>query len=61
MKGVITVKEIKGITCDAKNCIYHSKNNNCNAGNIKVGCKTATDESETKCETFICESGCEMK
>ncbi len=47
-------KEIKGISCEVKNCIYHDTHNNCNAGHIKVGNKTAQSESETKCETFEC-------
>jgi len=51
-------KEIKGITCDAKNCVYHDKSDSCTAGHINVGCHSATDSSETKCETFECEEGC---
>ena len=30
-------KEIKGISCDVKNCKYHDKANNCMAGHINVG------------------------
>ena len=51
-------KEIKGITCDAKNCVYHDKSDKCNASHINVGCLTATDSSETKCETFECCEEC---
>ena len=46
--------EIKGISCKAKNCVYHDHSDCCTAGHINVGCKTATQESETKCETFEC-------
>ena len=57
-------KEIKGISCEVKNCVYHNHENNCTAGHIKVGCIDATKESDTKCETFECCdsldcSGCE--
>jgi hypothetical protein len=47
-------KEIKGVSCEVTNCIYHDKTNNCNAGHIKVGNPRALHESETKCETFEC-------
>ena len=44
--------EIKGISCEVKNCIYHDKSNNCLAGHIHVGNAEATKTSETTCETF---------
>lgn len=47
-------KEIKGITCEAKNCVYQDEKGNCNAGHIKVGNPQAQKNSETKCETFEC-------
>lgn len=47
-------KEIKGISCEVKNCKYHDMSNCCTAGQIKVGSTTATTPSETKCETFEC-------
>gem|GEM_PF-55686 len=47
-------KEIKGISCEVQNCVYHSKADNCTAGHIKVGNPRALHESETKCETFEC-------
>ncbi|MBQ9518229.1 MAG: DUF1540 domain-containing protein [Eubacterium sp.] len=47
-------KEIRGISCEVKNCVFHNKNNNCTANRIKVGNPQATHESETKCETFEC-------
>ncbi len=52
-------KEIKGITCEAENCIYQDINGNCNAGHIKVGNPKALHQSETKCETFECTPACE--
>lgn len=51
-------QEIKGISCEVKNCIYHDQANNCNAGHIKVGNQTATSVTETKCETFECNDNC---
>ena len=50
--------EIKGITCDAKNCKYHDKSSNCTAGHINVGCQSAKEACETKCETFECCEEC---
>ena len=50
--------EIKGISCEVKNCIFHDKSNNCVAGHINVGNPTATDVNETKCETFECSQEC---
>ena len=44
--------EIKGITCEVKNCVFQDPDGNCNAGHIKVGNPNALHESETKCETF---------
>lgn len=52
------MKEIKGITCEAKNCIFHDKSNNCLAGRIEVGSSNAIKESETKCKTFECSDTC---
>lgn len=51
-------KEIKGISCEVKNCIHHDMLNNCTAGEIKVGCQDATNASETKCQTFQCNDNC---
>ena len=53
--------EIKGISCDVKNCKYHDKTNNCNAGHIKVGNSNATSSTDTKCETFECGDGCSCR
>ncbi|MCR5208341.1 MAG: DUF1540 domain-containing protein [Eubacterium sp.] len=55
------MKEIRGITCEVKNCVFHDKNDCCLAGNIEVGNPNATDESETKCKTFECCEGCNVK
>ncbi len=52
------MKEIKGINCEVKNCVFHDKDNNCLAGSIKVGSPNAIHESETKCETFECSEDC---
>lgn len=56
-------KEIKGISCEVKNCIYHDMSNRCTAGEIKVGTKSATKTSETNCQTFECcdDCGCGCK
>lgn len=52
-------KEIKGISCEVKNCKYHDMMNNCMAGHIKVGNQTATSIKDTACETFeCCDSNC---
>ena len=45
-------KEIRGITCDVKNCMYHEKENCCMAGTIAVGPSYAASSSETVCATF---------
>lgn len=45
-------KEIKGISCEVKNCIHHDISNTCNAGHITVGSTDATKTADTKCETF---------
>lgn len=53
-------KEIKGISCEVRNCVYHDKANNCNAGHINVGTTSANSVQETNCQTFECckDSGC---
>ncbi len=42
----------KCIDCTVKNCVYHTSNNSCSAGAIKVGNSTACSCSETCCDTF---------
>ncbi|MGN0459148.1 MAG: DUF1540 domain-containing protein [Eubacterium sp.] len=50
--------EIKGISCEVKNCVYHDMSNACTAGHIKVGSQQAKTTNETNCETFKCSSDC---
>ena len=42
---------IKGINCNAKNCVYN-ENNLCTAKSVDVGPRTAVSSSETMCATF---------
>lgn len=57
-KGVNFMNEIKGISCQVKNCVHHQNDNSCNAGHITVGNTNATTTTETKCETFKCCDNC---
>ena len=43
---------IKGISCDVKNCAYHSGDHMCCAGNIYVGPCEADCSANTSCVTF---------
>ncbi|MDL2274236.1 DUF1540 domain-containing protein [Oscillospiraceae bacterium OttesenSCG-928-G22] len=43
---------INGISCTARNCIHHSENNCCTAGEIRVGTEYASEKAETICGTF---------
>ncbi|MCM1285206.1 MAG: DUF1540 domain-containing protein [Acetobacter sp.] len=52
-------KEINGIICEVKNCKFHSIDNNCHAGHIRVGDRAATSSCDTSCETFECCDTCE--
>ncbi len=52
------MNEIKGISCQVKNCVHHQNDNSCNAGHITVGNTNATTTTETKCETFKCCDNC---
>lgn len=45
-------RHINGITCDARNCIYHDGDNYCTAKHITVGSVIANSSSETRCATF---------
>lgn len=45
-------KEIKHIRCEVTNCMYHTKDSHCTAGEITVGTKNACCCGETACETF---------
>ena len=40
------------IKCTVKNCVYHTMNDSCKAGTIKVGNSTANCCGETCCDTF---------
>lgn len=53
------MNEIKGISCEVKNCVFHDKTDCCNAGHITVGSKMAKNVSDTKCETFRCNENCD--
>ena len=44
--------EINGISCHAKNCVYHKGTTTCTAGKIEVDCSSADRCSETQCSTF---------
>ena len=54
-------KEIKGISCEVKNCKFHDISNRCNAGHITVGDRSATSSAGTSCETFECCDSCECR
>lgn len=54
-------KEIKGISCEVKNCVHHDVSNTCTAGHINVGTQSAKTTSETTCQTFECCDGCDCK
>ncbi|MBR3766851.1 MAG: DUF1540 domain-containing protein [Clostridia bacterium] len=45
-------EENSNITCDAKNCIYHTTDCGCTAESIKVSNKNACSCTETCCATF---------
>lgn len=45
-------KIIKGITCEVDTCEYHTTENRCGAGSIKVTPYGATAKEETDCSTF---------
>ncbi|MCH5321251.1 MAG: DUF1540 domain-containing protein [Eubacterium sp.] len=53
--------EIRGISCEVKNCRFHDKSDNCHAGHIRVGNKSATSITDTACETFECCDECECR
>lgn len=45
-------KIVQGILCDAKNCVYHTCDDHCKAGEIQVGYHSSCNSSETACTTF---------
>ena len=46
-----------GITCDARNCVYHDGDIFCTAEHITVRSMVATNSSETRCATFEARRG----
>lgn len=44
--------KVSGVGCGVVSCKYHSKDNSCCAGHIKVGSVNAIKKGETYCETF---------
>ncbi len=53
--------ENKKISCDAKNCVYHTTDCGCTAEAIKVSNSNACSCTDTCCATFTmknCKDGC---
>ena len=45
--------EISGIKCNVSNCVYHAKDDACEAGSIEVGpCSNCSCTTDTCCNTF---------
>ncbi len=44
--------KICGIKCEVSNCKYHTEDNCCAAGSIKVGPMSAQNSCDTACDTF---------
>lgn len=40
------------IRCSVKNCIHHTMNDSCSAGEIQVGNRMSNTSDETCCDTF---------
>lgn len=60
-EGSEKMDEIKGISCEVKNCKYHDGSDCCTAGHIQVGTQNAKTSTDTACETFQCCDGCSCK
>lgn len=45
-------RHIRGITCDAKNCVYHDGDNFCTAERVTIGNVASQRSAETRCATF---------
>lgn len=45
-------KEIKGISCDVVNCVYHDGESRCTAKQVSIGPTHATACTDTVCATF---------
>lgn len=54
-------RHISGISCDARNCVYHDGDNYCTAKRVSIGSMTATNAAETRCATFEPRSGITRK
>ncbi len=46
--------KIGGIVCHADSCVYHTKDNCCEAGKIQVSscCCSGTGKNEPACDTY---------
>lgn len=51
-------KENSNISCDAKNCVYHTTDCGCTASSIKVSNSNACKCQDTCCATFKMKDGC---
>ncbi|MBO7292534.1 MAG: DUF1540 domain-containing protein [Clostridia bacterium] len=49
-------KHLKGVSCDACQCVHHGKDNTCCASMIAVGPHSASTSYETVCATFKAKS-----
>ena len=56
-----TPRHIDGISCDARNCVYHDGDNYCTAKHVSIGSMTAASAAETRCATFEARSGITRK
>ena len=45
-------KHLKGVSCDACQCVHHGAHNTCHAAEITVGPHNASCSYETVCATF---------
>ncbi|MBQ8764829.1 MAG: DUF1540 domain-containing protein [Clostridia bacterium] len=45
-------RPLGGVKCVVENCVHHNTDNECMAEHIMVGGKSASNVSETGCETF---------
>lgn len=45
-------KHLKGVSCDACQCVHHGEKNTCCASEIAVGPHNASSSGETVCATF---------
>ncbi len=49
-------KSLKGVTCDACQCVHHGEHNTCCAAQIAVGPHSASCSHDTVCATFKAKS-----